>query len=111
MELIGVFISTFVIVYLIYFCLVLLNKRMLKKFMNGTEVKYLKSKYKIKVKDEKRLAYTIIFTNSFILALTFVLVYYVENLIYKLLLGFVLLIPLILITYHFLGKYYNRKKR
>ena len=49
MENLLVALGTFVFVYLIYLFLVILRKKKIAKYKDSTEVKYLQSKYSLKI--------------------------------------------------------------
>lgn len=103
--------GTFIIVFLIYYLFVIRRKKYLDKFINGKEIGYLKKVYKIKLKDEdnRKIALLIALTNSFIISLVVSIVCFLNNILLQLLLGFVLVIGLILLCYHIIGKIYEKK--
>lgn len=105
------FTVTFLIIFLIYYLFVIRRKKYLEKFINGKEIGYLKKVYKIKLKKEdyKKIAILIAITNSFIISLAISLVCFLNNLLLQLLLGFVIIIGLILLCYHIIGKIYKKK--
>ena len=98
---------SFMLIYLFYLVTVITRKNKLDKLMKGMEITYLKKRYKISLKkvNKKKLGHLIAFTNSFIFALTVSIVSFIENHILMLLVGFIILIPLIIICYHILGLY------
>ena len=102
----------FVIIYLIYLITVIRKKKNLDKLMEGMEVTYLKKRYKLSLKkvNKKKIANVVALTNSFIVSITIFLVSFIENNILKLLVGFIILIPGIIITYHFIGIYLKRSE-
>ena len=96
---------TFGLVYLIYLFLIVLRKNKMAKYKNSTEVKYLKSKYKININkvNLKKLAHILALANAFIIALTIFVTGFVNDFVLKLMVGFVVLFPMILIVYHLIG--------
>lgn len=76
------------------------------------EILFLTRKYNINVNklDINQLLWDIAFVNSFIMSITVVVIGldFIKGYIWKLLLGFVILIPLILLGYYILGKKYKR---
>lgn len=76
------------------------------------EILFLTRKYNINVNklDMNQLLWDIAFVNSFIMSTTVVVIGldFIKGYIWKLLLGFVILIPLILLGYYILGKKYKR---
>ena len=106
------YLVTFVLAYLFYVVFVLCRKNVLKKFPNGKEMKYLKLKYGIKVNDSnlKKIANLIFLVNSFILATAVYVVCLFDNLFIEIIVGVVTLILLILVFYHLLGTYLQKKQ-
>lgn len=106
------FIITFVLIYLLYLVLVILRKKGLTKFEKSTEVLYLQKKYKINLKkiSVKSLANVVGLTNSFLIALVVFLVSVIDNFLLKFVIAFLIMIPMILILYHFIGVYYKKKE-
>ena len=106
------YLSVFVVVYLVYIIFVLCRKNVLKKFPDGKEMKYLKLKYGIKVNDKnlKKIANTIFLANSFIISTTVFVICLFDSLLVEILVGFITLIVLMLILYHFIGIYYKKKQ-
>ena len=106
------YLLTFVLVYLFYVIFVLCRKNVLKKFPNGKEIAYLKLKYGIKVNDSnlKKIANLIFLVNSFILATTVYVVCLFDSLFIEIIVGVVTLILLILVFYHLLGTYLQKRQ-
>lgn len=113
METVIIFIASLLLVYLIYYILVIGNEAKVKKFMNSTESRYLKKVYKIHFQkfNQKWLAKRIIMANSFIISITALIAYLAPNIIFMILLSFILLFPIILVSYHVLGKYLQYKEK
>jgi len=103
----------FVIIYLFYLLTVITRKKKLDKLMEGMEVNYLKVRYKLSLinVNKKKLAHIIALTNSFIVSITVLLVSLIENYILKLMVGFVILLPLIILAYHLIGLYLKRSEK
>lgn len=108
-----IFIITFILIYLIYYVFVIHKHKTLLKWQNGKEMTYLKKVYKIKIKESnlKKIANVIAFSNAFIVALALSIISLLNNFIIQMLLGFVILSVLILLTYHIIGKYYQKRSR
>ena len=100
-------ITAFILIYLFYLVTVISRKNKLNKLIKGTEITYLKNRYKLSLKktSQKKLGNLIALTNSFIFSLTVFIVGFIKNYLLKLLVGFVVLIPLILLSYHILSLY------
>lgn len=107
------FILIFIIVYLFYFIFVICREKSLKKWKKGKELTYLKYRYKLNLDhiNIKILANVVGLSNAFIIATVVTLISLFNNFIIQMLIGFISLFPLILIIYHIIGKYYQRKLR
>ena len=112
MEYFLTYIIAFLLIYLIYFLFVVSRKRATEKLKNSIEVRYLINRYNIELDkiDMKKLSNRIAISNSFIMATVFIIILFVKNFILKMLLGFVSLIPLILLVYHILAKSLKKKE-
>ena len=117
------FLIMFTIVYIGYYILVIRTynkvdtkkkKRKKKNDEERVEIQYLINRYRVDIKNinMNNLLWDIAFTNSFIISLTVVVIGLdvIKGYIWKLLLGFVVLIPSILIGYKILGIKYNKQK-
>lgn len=113
MEYLIYFLIAFVIVYLFYFITVILQKKKYDKFKKSNQVMYFVNRYKLNVKkiDIKKFIHIISLTNSFIIALSFTVVIKINNFLIMLLVGLVVLIPLMLLLYHFIGKYLQKEEK
>lgn len=105
MKYIIIFVVSFLVVYLAYLFTVILNKKKLNKFETSNQALYFVKKYNVKVSDKnvKLLANLVALANSFIISTTLIIIDLVPNYILKVLVAFVIIIPLILILYHFVG--------
>lgn len=105
-------ILVFIVIYLAYLFTVIMRPEKLKKFVNAKEVTLLKGRHKLDMKkiDVKSLANTIAISNSFIISFTIYMALLVDNMILQLLIGFLVMIPLILIVYHIIGRHYKKKE-
>lgn len=111
MEEVIIFILFFLLVYGMYYLFVISRKKKLKQYYQSTEVRYLEMRYHIDLKDVpiQKLARTLAFANAVIISLTAWIASLLPNLILQLVVGFILLILFILIGYHFVGTYYQKK--
>jgi|GEM_PF-1170429 len=111
MEILIMTIIAFVLCYLMYFLLVIKNKKQLEKYRTSKEVLYLESKYSINIDKipNKTLAKDLSLVNSLIVAITFAVSELIDNMWLKLLVIFLVLMVLIFVSYHFVGKAYIRK--
>lgn len=103
--------SAFILIYLVYLLTVILRKKKLEKFKKNTYVRYLENIYHIDVNKVgiKKLANVISITNAFIISLTLYIVLITNSLIMEFLLAIAVFIPLQLLFYHIIGKYFGRR--
>lgn len=107
------FLVVFIFSYLFYIIFVITRKKH-KKF-NPKKIKveenYLIMKYKIDMKkvNYKKFLFLIYFCNSVIIGLTVVLIGIADRIFWQLLIAPVVLVPLILLSYSLIGKYYVKK--
>ena len=106
------FLGTFIVVYLFYFFFQILRHKKINKQKVPIELLYLIKKYKL---DIDKIKYTsimnkIAIVSAFDIAFiaTFVMKY-IKNIYLAIIIGGVLFIPLIMITYTFIGNYYKNK--
>ena len=110
------FLIFFVLCYVMYLLLMVFRKKF-NKFKSKkprVEEAYLMGKYnidfkKFKKKEYRKFLHIISLTNSFILSLTLIIVNTMKSMFLKILLSFVILVPLIIISYMLMGKYYQKK--
>jgi len=105
-------IVVFIIIYLAYLFTVIMRPEKLKIFVTAKEITLLKSRYKLNIDqiDVKKLAHTIAISNSFIISFTIYMALLVDNMVLQLLIGFLVMIPSILIVYYIIGRHYKRKE-
>lgn len=105
------FLIGFTIIYLFYFITVVLQVKKYEKFRNSNQVMFFVKRYNLDPKkiNIKKFINIISINNSFIIALSFSLTTVTNNFIYILLIGLSSIIPLILITYHFIGIYLKKE--
>jgi len=111
MEYIIYFILTFLIVYLISYLLLVRKKDKYDESKIPVEVEYMIKKYRL---DLEKMNYgkflnAISIIGSLDMAIAVIVIFPIENIWLQLLVGFIVLIPLILITFRILGKYYIKK--
>lgn len=131
MDLLIIFIATFIITYLLsYFTMIRKalkkpkkkkerklfksRKKKTKKSDNGkipVEVDYLVSVYKIDIKkiNYKKFLHIISLVASFDMAITVIIINFIKNIYLQILVGFFVLLPLIYLSYKFVGTYYKKK--
>ncbi len=112
MNLLFLFLITFLVVYLLYLFTVILNKKKINKIFDTNQAKLIIVPNKLNSNNinKNSFAQVISICNSFIVALVFTISELFDNYILKLLVSFVLLIILILIVYKVIGIYYKKKE-
>ncbi len=125
MYYVGLFILTFVFIYMIYYLftirkeLVKLDvkegKRKSKKPIDEAkipvEIHFLLLRYHLDMEkiSYRKLLYLIAVIGSFDMAITVTVISFLDGFVWQLLFGFVILLILILISYELVGKYYKKK--
>lgn len=111
MDKVITFFIVFIIIYLLYLFLVILNKNKIEKYKDNSYVNFLVKTYNLDKNKLpiKKLAHIISLTNSFIISFVFVIITYVDNFTLKMLLAFAILIPLMLLMYYIIGKNLQKK--
>lgn len=112
MEYIKWFLISFIIIYLFYFITVILQKKRYEKFKSSNQVLFFVKRYKLDVNkmNISKFIKIISFINSFIIALTFTIVININNYLLMLLIGFIILIPLMLLSYYIVGFYLKKEE-
>ena len=112
MEFLLVFVFCFVVVYLVYYSVIVFRKKGLEAFKKGKQVLFFKNAYHLDLNklNYKKFANSLSLVNAFIIALTVTVVELFDALIWKLLVRYLDMIPLILICYYVLGKIYKKKE-
>lgn len=107
------FVITFFLIYLLYYILIIRRKKSLEKFKKSTEVVYLERRYLLNVQkvDIKKLARTIAFSNSLLISLTVFLVSVLDNIVTMVVVSALIMIPMILVTYHIIGTHFKKKEK
>ena len=106
------FLGTFVVVYLLYFFFQVIRKKKMDKKRVPIELLLLIKKYKLDMDkiNYRSIMNKIALVSAFDIAFIAVFVMkFIENVYLSIIIGGVLFIPLILITYNFIGIYYVRK--
>ena len=107
------FIVVFVMIYLFYLFFIVLRKEQVKKFKNNTFLRYLVRVYKLDIKklDLKKMANIIGLTNGFIIALTYVIVLFIDGFNRQMFMAMGVFILLELTIYHIIGKILQRRDK
>jgi len=106
------FLLAFLLVYLFYLFTVILQKKKYDKFKKSNQVMYFVNRYHVNPDklDMKTFTNVLGLTNALIIATAFVATFLVKNFILQLLIGLIVLIPLMLLSYHIIGRYYQKKE-
>ena len=112
MDYLFTFIFCFTIIFLIYTTIVIWRKKGFEKFKISKQVIFFEKAYKIDLNkiNLKSFAYALSLTNAFIIAFTCTVIEIFDNLILKLMVGFIILVPLMLLMYKILGTIYKKKE-
>jgi len=110
------FLLFFIICYILYLLFMVYRKKS-NKFKSKkprVEEAFLIGRYnidftKFKKKEYTKFLHIISLANSFIVSFTLIIVNMVKGVFLKLILAFVCVVPLILISYMIIGKYYQKK--
>jgi len=113
MDKLILFLLSFCFVYFIYLITVVSKINKNDKFINSNQALYFKRVYKINLENIniKKFANIISLANSLIISLTLLIIDFFGNLFLKMIIGFIILIPLILLIYHIIGKIYKSKEK
>ena len=112
MNYISIFIFCFLVIYLLYLFIIFLRKKGLEKFKTSKQLEYFKIKFKLDLKkiNFKKFANSLALTNAFIIAFTVTVIDIFDNWILKILVAFIILLPLMYLLYTILGKHYKKKE-
>lgn len=111
MEELILFLMSFVVVHLVYQIFIIRKAKRRNSTKRPVEVTYLINKYHLDIKriDYKKLLQCVSIVSSLDISLLVSIVLIFNNFIYQLLLIVLLVVPVILISYHVVGVYYVRK--
>lgn len=103
----------FVIFYLAYVIFVINRKDKLNKLKKGMIVNYIVTKYQLDLKtiNFKVFAHMVALSTAFIMSTTFFIISFFDNYLIKVLLCFVVLLPLQFIMYMIIGKAYQKNHK
>jgi len=82
------------------------------KFKKSKQIMYFVNRYNLDVDklNIKKFTNLLGLVNAFIMSTAFIAMYVVDNLLLQFLIGLAVLFPLLLISYHIVGKIYGGKK-
>ncbi len=108
------YIISYALVFLLYYLLFIRKKTKYNKNKVPVEYYYVISLYGLKEKDidYKKFMYMTLFVNTFIIVTTYIIVFkLLDNWIWMLICGIVIIILLIVICYGIIGRYYQKKQK
>ena len=112
MDKLLLFIISFLFVYLIYLITVISKVDKNDKFKNSKQVLFFKNVYKIDIDkiNLNKFAHVLSLANAFMIALTVTVIELFDKLFIKMMVGFVILVPLMLLVYYIIGKIYKKER-
>lgn len=108
------YIISYALVFLLYYLLFIRKKTKYNKNKVPVEYYYVISLYGLKEKDidYKKFMYMTLFVNTFIIVTTYIIVFkLLDNWIWTVICGIVIIILLIVICYGIIGRYYQKKQK
>ena len=108
------YIISYALVFLLYYLLFIRKKTKYNKNKVPVEYYYVISLYGLKEKDidYKKFMYMTLFVNTFIIVTTYIIVFkLLDNWIWMVICGIVIIILLIVICYGIIGRYYQKKHK
>lgn len=108
------YIISYALVFLLYYLLLIRKKTKYNKNKVPVEYYYVISLYGLKEKDidYKKFMYMTLFVNTFIIVTTYIIVFkLLDNWIWMVICGIVIIILLIVICYGIIGRYYQKKQK
>ncbi len=106
-----IYLISFAIIYLFYLTTVILQKSKIEKFKKSNQVMFFVKRFNLDLNkiNITKFMNVIALSNAFIISTAFMTTYLVKNFVLQLLVGFLTLIPLLVICYSLIGKYYIKK--
>lgn len=113
MEQIILFIMTYIVVFFIYQVFIVSKAKRRNSKKRPMEVNYLIKKYNIDINklDYKNLLMTISLVSSLDISIIVTVALLFDNYLLQVIFIFLLVIPVIMISYSFIGKYYKKEER
>jgi hypothetical protein len=103
--------TVFLLIFMMYYIFIIRKSKNYNEKKGMPEVLLLIKYFKLDIKkiNYKKLVALVSLINSLIITITFGIVIFIKGILMQLLLAFFILIPLIIISYGLLGKYYQKK--
>ena len=111
MEDIIYFIGIFIVLYILFYLFMVKKARRNSKKV-PVEVQYLLVQYNLDTKNfrYKQFMNTVALVASFDISLVATIVFHIDGFIWQLIFGFIFLVPVILLSFMLVGRYYQNKK-
>lgn len=111
MQEVVLFLMTYILIFFIYQIFIVRKAKRKNSKKRPMEVNYLLSKYHLDLKkiDYKRLLLIVSLVSSLDISIIVTLVLIFDSYFVKFLVALLLVIPIIIVSYHFIGKYYQKK--
>lgn len=112
MEYLIYYLLAFIIIYLFYLFTVILQTKRYEKFKKSNQVMYFVNRYHINPDklNMKRFTNLIGLVNAFIIATGFMATFITDSILLMIGIGIIVIVPLMLLCYHIIGKYYQKKE-
>jgi len=112
MDKVYMFLIVFFVIYLLYLFTVILNKKKKNKIFETNQAKLIIVPNKLDVSkiSKNEFVQVLSISNSFIVAISFVVSEFFKNYYLKLLVSFIVLIVLILLVYKLIGIVYKKRE-
>ncbi len=112
MDKIRSFIIAFILVFIFYLIFVVFNKKKVSQIFDSRAAKIMSAKFKLTFKDQnkKLFAFILAFTDSFICAITYTIMQFIENVYLKFIVAFLCLGIFIIVFYLIIGYFYKKKE-
>jgi hypothetical protein len=110
MEMVITFVAFFVLAYVLYYFLLIRRSKKYNPEKVPQEISFLTNRYRLDFNkiNYRKLLKLLALVNSLIMAITAVIIGFVDNFLIQILLAFLILFPLIYIVYTIIGKYYQK---
>lgn len=98
-------------VYLIYLIFTSKRRKNFDSNKASQEVKFLVTRFNLDFRkvDYKKFMRAVLAYNSFVIAFVFMSTTLLDKMIYKIILAFILMVPLVLFGYNLIGNYFKKK--
>lgn len=112
MHYILLFVSVFVLVFIVYYIFVIARKKSLEKLKKSKSMDYFKQLYYIDPEKINMKQFATYFgaANAFILAIIMTFLEFFDGMFVKLIVALIVMLPTIYVTYSIIGRHYMKDK-